>query len=134
MCVNINVMATIASLAGATSPQDLVLDAIDLSETLLKGVFSPRTEWFFYGQPGNLWAARIDNHKLVFESWDSMGKEKKLGWRGYDNHQTHDPPLLVDLTTDITERLNISAENPEIVAKIGQTVEHHQQSLVGEQS
>ena len=129
--VNIDLMATIASLTGATLPSDRMLDSIDLSETLLTGAPSPRSEWFFYGQPGNLWAARLNNYKLVFESWESMGREEELGWRGYANHQKHDPPLLFDLTTDISERLDISAEHPEMVAKIHQAIERHQQSLVG---
>ncbi len=129
MGVNVDLIATIASLTGASSPRDRTLDALDLSETLLKGTASPRTEWFFYGQPGNLWAARVGNHKLVFESWDSAGKEEACGWRGYDNHQTHDPPLLFDLSTDIAERLDIAAENPDVVTRIQEAIQRHRQSL-----
>ena len=130
--VNVDLIATIASLTGATPPQDRTLDAIDLSPTLLHGTPSSRTEWFFYGQPGNLWSARVGNHKLVFESWDSMGKEEECGWRGYDNHQKHDPPLLFDLSTDIAERLDIASENPEIIENIQQAIQRHQQSLIDE--
>lgn len=128
--VNVDLIATIASLTGATLPQDRTLDAIDLSPTLLRGTASPRTEWFFYGQPGNLWAARVGDHKLVFESWDSVGKEEACGWRGYDNHLTHDPPLLFDLSTDIAERLDVASENSEIVENIQQAIQRHQQSLI----
>lgn len=131
--VNVDLIATIASLTGATLPKERILDAVDLSETLLKGTPSLRTEWFFYGQPGNLWAARVDDHKLVFESWDSMGKEEECSWRGYGNYQKHDPPLLFDLSIDITERLDIASEHPEIVARIQQAIGRHQQSLFNEQ-
>ena len=131
--VNVDLIATIASLTGATLPKERILDAVDLSETLLKGTPSLRTEWFFYGQPGNLWAARVDDHKLVFESWDSMGKEEECSWRGYGNYKKHDPPLLFDLSIDITERLDIASEHPKIVAKIQQAIGHHQQSLFNEQ-
>ena len=128
--VNVDLMATIASLADITLPQDRVLDSLDLSETLIKGAPSSRTEWMFYGQPGNLWGARVGNHKLVLESWDSAGKEEdRYDWRGYGNHQTHDPPLLFDLNTDIAERRDIAAEKPEIVKEIQQAIERHQQTL-----
>ena len=102
---------------------------MDLSETLLGGSPSPRQEWFFYGQPGNLWATRVGNYKLVFESWESVGKEEGLGWRGYDNHHQHTPPLLFDLSTDVAERHNIADQQPGIVAQIQKSIAQHQQSL-----
>ena len=133
MGVNVDLIATVESLTGATLPQDRKLDAIDLSETLLNGTSNLRTKWFFYGKPGNLWAARVNNYKLVFESWDSMGKEEECSWRGYDNYQKHDPPLLFDLSIDMTERLDIASEHPETIERIHQAIERHQQSLVDEQ-
>jgi len=133
--VNIDLIATMASLTDATLPQGRILDSLDLSETLLNGASSPRTEWMFYGQPGNLWGARVGNHKLVLESWDSVGKEEDgYDWRGYGNHQTHDPPLLFDLNTDIAERHDIAAEKPETVNKIQQTIERHQRTLTDPES
>ncbi len=82
------------------------------------------------GQPGNLWATRVGNHKLVFESWESMGKEEERGWRGYDNHRKHDPPLLFDLSTDISQRLDIASDNPDAVEKIQQAIERQQKSYI----
>ena len=128
--VNVDILATVASLTGTTPPQDRILDSLDLSDTLTQNTPSPRTEWMFYGQPGNLWGARVDNHKLVLESWDSVGKEEDgWDWRGYGNHTTHDPPLLFDLNTDIAERHDIASEKPEIVMKIQQAVKRHQETL-----
>ena len=68
MGVNVDFMSTIASLTGASLPSDRTYDSIDLSPTLLNDKASPRKEWFFYGAPGNLWAARVGNYKLVYES------------------------------------------------------------------
>ena len=129
MGVNVDFISTIAALTGASLPHDSVLDALDLSGTLLKEAPSPRTEWFFYGQPGNLWAARVGNHKLVYESWDSLGREEELGWRGYGNHRRHDPPLLFDLSTDTAERFDIATENPDVVELIEQAVSRHKDTL-----
>jgi len=126
---NVDLVATVSSLVGFDLPQDRVFDSIDLSPTLLNGSPSPRNEWFYYGQPGNLWAYRLGNHKLVFESWESLGTEKERGWRGLDNRQKHDPALLFDLATDISERRDIAAEQPRVVEAIREAVSRHQQSL-----
>ena len=126
---NVDLVATVATLAGFDLPKDRAFDSIDLSPTLLSGQPSPRREWFYYGQPGNLWACRLGDHKLVFESWESLGKERERGWRGYDNHQKHDPPLLFNLSTDIHERHNIAAGNLEIVEDIRRAIARHNQSL-----
>lgn len=123
--VNVDLMATVAALTGASLPEDRTLDSLDLSATLLRGAPSPRTEWFYYGQPGNLWAARVGKHKLVLESWESLGTEKQIGWRGYANHQKHDPPMLFDLSTDASERWNIAAQAPDVVASIQEAIERH---------
>lgn len=37
--------------------------------------------------------------------------------------------LLFDLSTDISERLNIAGEHPEIVTRIQEEVERHQKTL-----
>jgi arylsulfatase A-like enzyme len=126
---NVDLMATVATLAGINLPEDRVFDSIDLSPTLLSEEPSPRREWFYYGQPGNLWAYRLGDHKLVFESWESLGTEGERGWRGYDNRQQHDPPLLFDLTTDISERRDIAAERPEVVEAIRKAISRHEESL-----
>ena len=126
---NVDLPATIASLTGTALPEDRDFDSLDLSETLLEGVPSPRQEWFYYGQPGNLWATRVGNHKLVYESWESLGTEKQIGWRGYANHRTHDPPLLFDLTTDVGERWDVARENPQIVEHIEDVTEGHRETV-----
>ncbi len=123
--VNVDLMATIAALSGAAMPRGRLFDSIDLSPTLMRGEPSPRREWFYYGQPGNLWAARVEQHKLVLESWESLGTEKQIGWRGYANHLTHDPPLLFDLNTDVNERWNIAGRNPDVIETIRLAIKRH---------
>ena len=79
---------------------------------------------------GSLWAARVGNHKLVLESWESVGFEGgDIGWRGFANRQVHDPPLLFDLSTDLGERLDIAEEHPELVEAIQQTIERYHASF-----
>jgi arylsulfatase A len=126
--VNVDLIRTFAALTGASLPTDRTYDSIDLSQTLLEGISSVRQEWFFYGAPGNLWAARVGRYKLVFESQESLGQEEQFE-RGYGNHQVHTPPLLFDLATDISERLNIGDRHPKVVTQIQKAIEHHQESL-----
>lgn len=123
--VNVALLATVSSIAGAPLPETSGLDSLDLSPTLLSGEPSARTEWFYYGQPGNLWAARVGSHKLDFESWESLGTERQIGWRGYANNRKHDHPLLFDLSTDAGERWDVADREPQTVAAILEAVERH---------
>ena len=130
--VNVDLMATIAALTGSPMPAGRSFDSIDLSPTLLENEPSPREAWIYYGHSGSIWAARVADFKLVFESWDSLGTEKQIGWRGYANHLTHDPPLLFDLRTDLDERWNVAPGDPETVSRIQQAIARHQADLVQE--
>ena len=126
---NVDLVATLASLTGTAMPDDREFDSLDLSETLLEGTPSLRQEWFYYGQPGNLWAARVGDYKLVYESWESLGTEKQIGWRGYANHRKHDPPLLFDLTTDVGERWDVASDKSQVVKHIEAITEKHSEAV-----
>ena len=139
--VNVDLIATITSLTNTPLPKDRNYDSIDLSPTLLKGKPSPRQGWFFYGPTGDLWGARLGDYKLVYESWDSVGMENWTSkttmetlWadRGYANHKVHNPPLLFNLSTDVTERLDIADQNPKIVRNIQDAVARHQKFITEE--
>ena len=132
--VNIDLMATIASLTDTPLPKDRNYDSIDLSPTLLKGKPSPRKEWFFYGSSGDLYGARVGDYKLVYESQDSVGMDNMTAEttmetlstdRGYGNHKVHSPPSLFNISTDMGERLNIADQNPGIVKTIQDAVARH---------
>ena len=125
---NVDLIGTIASLTGASLPADRTYDSMDLSQTLMKEIASPRQQWFFYGPSGDLWAARVGNYKLVLESQESLGLEEQFQ-RGYGNHQVHARPLLFDLSTDISERMNVADRHAGIVAQIQTAIDRHKQSL-----
>jgi arylsulfatase A-like enzyme len=140
--VNVDLMSTVATLTGTALPEDRTYDSIDLSPTLLEGAPSPRRAWFFYGPTGSLWGARVGSHKLVYQSWDSVGKDnlaadvtaETFRWsdRGYSDPVVHNRPLLFDLSTDISERLNIAELHPDIVADIQDAVVQHKVSVAQE--
>ena len=50
-------------------------------------------------------------------------------WRGFDNRQKHDPPLLFDFSVDLGERNEIAAELPEVVDTIQQAIRDRHRSI-----
>lgn len=125
---NVDLPATLAALARISLPEGRTYDSIDLSRTLLRGEPSPRQEWFYYGDSGALWAYRQGDFKLHLESKESLGPEETHK-RGYGNAARHAPPLLFNLSTDVSERRNIAASRPDIVRKILNAVERHNASI-----
>ncbi len=91
----LELLPTLAAAAGAPPPKDVALDGYDMLPTLSGGVPSPRKEmfWEFRGQK----AARIGNYKWI-EAEQSGG--------------------LYDLASDIGEKNDLSAKQPELAADI----------------
>ena len=75
----------------------------------------------------------MDEFKLVLESWESLGTEKQIGWRGYANHLKHRAPQLFDLSTDIGERWNVADRYPEVVAEIEAAIQRQRESMAPEE-
>jgi hypothetical protein len=67
----------------------------------------------------------------VLESWESLGGEGELAWRGFDNEQVHDPPLLFDLSTNLGERFDIAGRHPGTIERIEDAIREHRESLSG---
>ena len=105
---------------------------MDLSPTLLEGKPSPRRESIYCGQPGNRWAACVGDHKLAFESWEFSGTQEQIGCRADASHQTHEPPLLFDLSADLAERWTIARKSPEEVGEIQRAIENHRKAIAAE--
>ena len=125
---NVDLMATVAKIAGISLPADRRFDSFDLSATLLEGVPAKRKEWFYYGT-NDLWAARLGNFKIHYFSRESVGSETEGEWRGYGNNTLYEKPLLFDLSTDIGERYNVADRHPEMLKIIQEAVDRHQRSI-----
>lgn len=76
---------------------------------LLRGKPSPRRSWF-YGP-----AYRSGNYKIHLATNDFADDPHTRKWLP---RTRHDPPLLFDLSKDLSERNNIAAEHPEILARL----------------
>ena len=115
----LDVVPTVAKLAGAELPGDRRYDGFDLSGVLLEGKPSPRKEMFFYRE-GKLFAVRSGPWKAHFRTQT-----------GYTEPQPtrHEPPLLFHLEHDPGEKYDRATEHPEVLAAITRVVERHETQM-----
>ncbi len=114
----LDVFVTALALAGADPTG--VTDGFDLSATLLEGAPSPRTEMPYYRQ-GELRAYRQGEYKLHLITEGAYGQPPE--------RTEHEPPLLYRLSDDPGENVEVSAQNPEVVAGILSAIERHRANL-----
>jgi len=109
----LDVYATALTLAGVGLPQGT--DGLDLSEVLQARAEGPRTEMPYYHR-GNLTAYRYGQYKLQF-------------YADGDFKTRLEEPALYDLHQDISERMDLSAQLPEVVVRIEAAVAAHQATI-----
>ena len=95
-----DLLPTFATLAGAETPRDRVIDGMDMSGVFLKGEKSPR-DTFFYHRGNQLHAVRSGPWKY----------HRQLPVKGGGE-------ALYHLPNDIGEQTDVSAKNPEVVARL----------------
>jgi arylsulfatase A-like enzyme len=117
----LDLLPTIAKLAGAPAPADRIIDGRDIGPLLhgSAGASSP-TEAFYYYCHTRLEAVRVGRWKLhlprpVDERWAVFGAPAETAALAQ--------PLLFDLAADIGERNNVAAQNPQIVARLSALAE-----------
>jgi len=116
----LDLMATVASLTGATAPTDRTLDSYDLSPALRGTGPSPRSE-FFYWTRAKLHAVRVGPFKLHVHQRHPLN---------YGQSRDLETPELYHVEHDVSEQFDIAAQHPEIVAQLLQRLETHQTSIV----
>ncbi|PQV50610.1 arylsulfatase [Jejuia pallidilutea] len=116
----IDLLPTIAKIAGATVPKDRVIDGVDVSE-IIHGTSTELDRPFFYYQHHILRAVRKGKWKLhlAHESYP-----KSIVYRKWPIHsapkdrELFTKPMLYNLETDIAETTNLADENPKVVAAL----------------
>lgn len=91
-----DILPTFAKVSGATLDADREIDGKDIMPVLVEGAKSPH-QYFFYAYWGNLEAVR---------------------WGDWKFRITDGEEALYNLAEDISEKKNLAAQNPEIVAKL----------------
>jgi arylsulfatase A len=110
-----DLFTTALVLAGVSVPKDRPIDCVDLSEVLFKQGASHRDLHFYY-YSNQLYAIRKGAFKAHFFTHDGYSKELP---------EKHDPPLLYNLNEDPSERFNVAAEHPEVVAQMRVEFDKH---------
>ena len=107
----IDLLPTLAALSGASVPQDRITDGKNIWPLMtgVPGATSPH-ESFFYYQMDQLQCVRSGKWKLHLPM-----ASKKRNW-GKPEGQT--PMKLFDLTQDIHEDHDVSAQHPEVVKRL----------------
>ena len=113
MAANLDLYATFAKLAGGGLPTQFPgFISKDLSGTLFSGKPSPRKQWFM---PSGSIAYRSGDYKIHTKT---KKRSSNPDTRKREPMETHDPPLLFDLSRDIGEQNDIAAKHPEVVARL----------------
>ena len=113
LATTMDLLPTISELSGADLPDDRIIDGKNILPLMLaeKGTQSPY-EAFFYYQLEQLQAVRSGKWKLHL-ALDSMYTNIHLGTWGPGRDMK-----LIDLSADIKEQVDVSADHPEIVEKL----------------
>lgn len=124
LACTLDLFTTSLKLAGAPLPRDRVIDGVDMSPMLL-GTGSGWRDLLFYYRGERLYAVRKGLFKAHFVTQSAYGP---------DEPELHNPPLLFHLAHDPSERFNVAAEHPSVLADIAGAVADHRAKLVPAQS
>lgn len=117
-----DMLPTIAKLAGGQVPTDRVIDGHDLRELIhgAAGATSPSEAFYYYART-QLQAVRSGPWKL------HVPRKADETWRRYSKPaDVFDipSPLLYNLANDIAETTNVAEQHPDVVTKLLQLAEH----------
>lgn len=115
----LDLLPTVAVLAGGEAPGDRILDGVDLSPVLLRGEPSPRDEMFYY-RGEVLYAIRVGPWKAHFVTEPSYRPGDRI---------FHDPPELYQIENDPSEKYNVAAEHPDVVERLIRLAEDHKKTV-----
>ena len=111
---------TCLGLAGAAIPNDRVIDGVDMRPVLLSQGPSQRdTLFLYYGS--ELHAIRKGKFKAHYITHDGYSKAPA---------EKHDPPLLMQVERDPSEKVDVASEHSEELAAIQRELEKHRANLV----
>jgi arylsulfatase A-like enzyme len=115
-----DLLPTALALAGASVPEGLLLDGMDLSPLLFESRPLPARPFFYY-RGDQLFACRLGEWKAHFKTQTGYGQPQSAA---------HDTPLLFHLGRDPSEKRDVSASHADVIEKIRQTVADHQAGVV----
>jgi len=122
MGTTMDILPTFCALAGATPPQDRVLDGYDLSPLLLGSTEKGPRDTVFYWREEKLFAVRQGPWKAHFITEGCYGIGPK--------REVHETPELYELEQDPSEKYNIASLHSDLVARLKAVAERHLATIV----
>ena len=110
MCLSMDLMPTIAQLAGTSAPTDRKIDGKPIQPLMFgkEGAKTPH-DVFYYYRVSDLQAVRSGDWKMHLPRMEGRGKNRK-----------QQELLLFNLKDDIGEKTNVADQHPEIIARLKQ--------------
>ena len=122
-----DVLPTVAGIAGAQPPQDRIIDGKDILPLMTKpGAPSPHDAfYYYYGE--KLEAVRSANWKLVFPrtAMDDTPYDRKPGAA----KEALLPEALYDLAADVGEKKDLIGEHPEVAQRLRALAERMREDI-----
>lgn len=112
MVTAMDIMPTLAKIAGSSAPTDRIIDGKDISSHLFGGNQNSPYDFFAFYMKDQLQAIRSDKWKMELPL-DSM--YANIHRPGFKEGR---PLKLFDLSNDIKEQTDVSADNPEVVEQL----------------
>lgn len=108
LVTTMDLFPTFAKITQAGVPDGLKFDGVDLSKLLENPTATELHErpFYYYARDGKCEAVRLGKWKLHIN--------KTIGWKSKDEFSV----ILYNLDEDISEKVNLASENPEIVEKL----------------
>jgi len=130
----LDLLPSLAAIAGADLPEDRRIDGIDLSDLLLGKVEESKRDSFFYYLCNTLEAARVGDWKLHVAK-PRVSRETEEGVK--EPTEIPKPEIdddiavteLYNLREDPSESLNLYHEHPDVVAMISERIESCREEL-----
>ncbi|MDF7799615.1 sulfatase [Pontiellaceae bacterium B1224] len=131
VAATIDLMPTIAKLAGGTAPTDRVIDGVDISPLML-GELDTLNRTYFYYQHNCLRAVRSNGWKLMLPHTEPVKSSIATKWRNHiakaDAIRIQNP-MLFNLDADIGETTDVADSHPEKVSELMELAAWAQQDI-----
>ncbi|CAA6692461.1 MULTISPECIES: sulfatase [unclassified Lentimonas] len=116
----IDLMPTLAKLAGTQAPSDRVIDGVDISSILHGEAIALERNYFYY-QHNYLRAVRFGKWKLMLPHTEPEKGSIATKWRSHialEDAVRIETAMLFNLNDDIGEANDVSAQHPEKMAEL----------------
>ena len=116
---SMDLLPTLAAIAGVEAPQDRVIDGRDIRSLMFgeAGAESPH-EAFFYFSPDRLTGVRSGKWKMLYpQNYNVPSRPGMDGMHGEYEQESIDLALF-DLSADVGETKNLASQYPEVIEQL----------------